>query len=100
METGKLLLTPREAAKALSVCEKTLWTWTQPRGPIPAVRFGSAVRYSVAALSRFIAAAESGALEGAGKPVEDDAQICVSQPDESEYGILPAVEFPARQGAS
>jgi len=58
METGKLLLTPREAAKTLSVCEKTLWTWTEPRGPIPAVRFGKAVRYSHAALARFIAEQE------------------------------------------
>jgi len=57
--SDKLLLTPREAAKALSVCEKTLWTWTAPRGPIPAVRFGKAVRYSTAALERFIAESEA-----------------------------------------
>lgn len=49
----KLLLTPREAARALSVCEKTLWTLTQ-RGELPAVRIGRSVRYSVADLQDFI----------------------------------------------
>ncbi len=49
----KLLVTPREAAKALSICEKTLWTLTK-RGEIPAVRFGRAVRYDVADLQAFI----------------------------------------------
>jgi len=39
-----MLLTARQAAKALSVCEKTLWTLAQ-RGEIPAVRIGRAVRY-------------------------------------------------------
>jgi excisionase family DNA binding protein len=50
-----LLLTPREAAKALAVCEKTLYTLTAPRGPLPCVRLGRAVRYSVVALRDFIA---------------------------------------------
>ena len=35
-----ILVGLREAAKLLSVCEKTLWSLTVPRGPIPAVRFG------------------------------------------------------------
>jgi excisionase family DNA binding protein len=54
----KLLLTPREAAKALSLCEKTLWTLTR-RGELPAVRIGRAVRYDLADLRAFIDAAKS-----------------------------------------
>lgn len=49
----KLLLTPREAAKALSICEKTLWSLSK-RGELPAVRIGRAVRYDVADLQVFI----------------------------------------------
>jgi hypothetical protein len=55
-----LLLTPRAAAAALSVSERTLWAMTSPRGPIPAVRLGRAVRYSVAALREFIRVAQEG----------------------------------------
>jgi len=56
METNeKLLLTPREVAKTLSICEKTLYSWTEPRGPIQCVRLGRAVRYAVPALEKFIA---------------------------------------------
>lgn len=51
--TPKLLVTMRQAAQALAVCEKTLWSLTQPRGPIPAVRIGRAVRYAVADLQAF-----------------------------------------------
>lgn len=50
----KLLLRPREAADAMGVCEKTLWSLTSPRGPIPCVRLGTAVRYSPDALQRWI----------------------------------------------
>jgi hypothetical protein len=42
-----LLLTPRDAAQALSVCEKTLWSVTVPRGQLRAVRIGRLVRYSI-----------------------------------------------------
>lgn len=49
----KLLVTPREAAKVLSVCEKTLFTLNK-RGELPAVRIGRAVRYAVADLQAFI----------------------------------------------
>ncbi|MBV8781096.1 MAG: helix-turn-helix domain-containing protein [Phycisphaerae bacterium] len=51
----KLLLTPREAAAAMGICEKTLWSLTVPRGELPAVRIGRSVRYSVDDLHRFIA---------------------------------------------
>jgi hypothetical protein len=55
-----LLLKPRVAAAALSVSERTLWAMTQPRGPIPAVRLGRAVRYAVRDLEAFIDRAKEG----------------------------------------
>jgi hypothetical protein len=50
----KLLLSAREAAKALSVCERTLWSMTMPRGPIPLVRIGNRCLYSTEALRQWI----------------------------------------------
>lgn len=50
----RLLLTARDAAKALAVCEKSLWNFTQPRGTLPAVKLGRAVRYDPADLQAFI----------------------------------------------
>ena len=35
-----LLLRTRDAAKALSMSERTLWALTEPRGPIPCIHFG------------------------------------------------------------
>jgi excisionase family DNA binding protein len=55
-----LLLTPRAAAAALSVSPRTLWALTHPRGPIPVVRCGRAVRYSAEALRAWIAAQQQG----------------------------------------
>ena len=52
--TSKLLLTAREAAEALSVCEKTIWSITEPRGDLPCVRIGRRVLYSVEDLQRWI----------------------------------------------
>jgi hypothetical protein len=50
-----LLLTARDAARALAVSEKTLWSLTTPRGPIPALRVGErSLRYSVSALAKWI----------------------------------------------
>lgn len=51
--TETLLLTGREAAKALSICERTLYTLTKS-GEIPAVRIGRCVRYSVAELQEWV----------------------------------------------
>jgi excisionase family DNA binding protein len=53
-----LLLTARQAAKVLNVCEKTLWTLTK-NGDIPAVRIGRAVRYDPADLRAWIERAKS-----------------------------------------
>jgi predicted DNA-binding transcriptional regulator AlpA len=50
-----LLLKADEAAAALQVCEKTLWNLTAPRGSIPCIRLGRSIRYSVAALEKWIA---------------------------------------------
>lgn len=54
-EDPPLLLTARDAARLLSVSEKTLHRLTAPRGPIPCVRIGPrGVRYTPAALERWI----------------------------------------------
>jgi excisionase family DNA binding protein len=52
--TPRLLLTPRQAAEALGFSERKLWSLTSPRGPIPCVRIGKSVRYSVAALEAWV----------------------------------------------
>ncbi len=49
----QLLLTPRQAAKTLSICERTLYGLTK-RGEVPAIRIGRAVRYSVDDLKDWI----------------------------------------------
>lgn len=48
-----LLVKPREAAQALGICEKTLWTLTKC-GELPAVRIGRSVRYDLQDLRAFI----------------------------------------------
>lgn len=58
-----LALRPREAAKALGVSERTLWTLTK-RGEIPHLRLGRAVIYPVETLKLWLAR-QSGA-EGGG----------------------------------
>ncbi|MGD9857308.1 MAG: helix-turn-helix transcriptional regulator [Planctomycetaceae bacterium] len=58
-----LLLPPRAAAKLLSISERTLWSLTAPRGPIPSILIGRSVRYSVAALTAWIDAQQAQAAE-------------------------------------
>ena len=48
-----LALRPREAAKALSISQRLLWTITS-RGQIPHVRVGRAVLYPVVELKRWL----------------------------------------------
>jgi excisionase family DNA binding protein len=48
-----LLLTPREAARALAISERSLWGLTQ-RGLLACVRLGRSVRYDLADLRAFI----------------------------------------------
>lgn len=52
-----LLVSPRQAARLLSVSERTLFTWTKA-GQIPCVKLGRLVRYSIDSLKEFIAEAE------------------------------------------
>jgi len=58
----KLLLNAREAAKALSICPKTLWSMTAPRGDLPSVRIGRRVLYDPADLQRWIEAQKEGGV--------------------------------------
>ena len=46
-EIAPLALRPREAAKALGVSERTLWTLTHGQNPPPHFRVGNAVLYPV-----------------------------------------------------
>ena len=55
-QTPALLLTARETATALRISERSLWSLTEPRGPIPCIRLGRSVRYSPDALSAWIEA--------------------------------------------
>lgn len=48
-----LLMTTREAARALAVSARTLWTLTKA-GALPAVRIGRSVRYAVDDVQAFI----------------------------------------------
>lgn len=49
----RLLLSARDAAKALSISERTLWTLTH-RGTVPCIKFGARTLYSVKALQELI----------------------------------------------
>jgi hypothetical protein len=59
-----LALRPREAAKALGISERMLWSLTAPRGAIPAVRIGTCVLYPVAGLQAWLDRQAQGAPEG------------------------------------
>jgi excisionase family DNA binding protein len=54
-----LLMTVRETAAALALCEKSVWQLTRD-GKLPVVRIGRAVRYDLADVLRFIAASKTG----------------------------------------
>ena len=56
--TEPLLLTARATARALAVCEKTLWALTRD-GRLPVVRIGRAVRYDLSDVRAFIEAAKA-----------------------------------------
>lgn len=60
---AKLLLSAREAAEALSICPKTPWSHTAPRGTIPAVRIGARVLYDPRDLTAWIDAQKQGGAE-------------------------------------
>jgi excisionase family DNA binding protein len=50
---ARLLLTPKEAAAALRISPRLLWSLTRD-GTIPAIRLRRAVRYAPSALQKFI----------------------------------------------
>lgn len=58
----KLSLRPREAARALGVSERTLWTLTH-RGEVPHVRVGRAVLYPLESLRKWLEARANGRRE-------------------------------------
>ncbi|MEX2287447.1 MAG: helix-turn-helix domain-containing protein [Planctomycetaceae bacterium] len=61
-EPQPLLLGLRDAAKLLSVSEKTLWNHTKPRGQIPCVNIGQRVLYDPGDLQAWIANAKAAAV--------------------------------------
>jgi hypothetical protein len=58
-----LALSPRDAARALSLSEKALWNLTQPRGPLPAAKIGRLVRYDIRDLQAFLDAMKATAVD-------------------------------------
>ena len=52
-KSGLLLLTPKQAAEALSISPRKLWAMTAS-GEIPHLRIGRSVRYPVDELQRWI----------------------------------------------
>lgn len=58
-EQTSLLMTPREAAKALAISARTLWTLTQT-GDIARVRIGRLVRYEADAVRKWVKDASGG----------------------------------------
>jgi predicted DNA-binding transcriptional regulator AlpA len=64
----RLALRPREAAALLSISERTLWSLTAPRGPIPCKRLPGSrlVLYSVADLQRWLESGSDHPQEGGG----------------------------------
>ena len=58
-----LALRPRDAAKALGISQRLLWSLSAPRGPIPCTRIGSrggCVLYRVADLDAWLRGAQGG----------------------------------------
>jgi excisionase family DNA binding protein len=58
-----LAMRPREAAKAIGISERTLWSWTH-NNEIPHIRMGKAILYPVDALRRWL---ESRVVEQRGR---------------------------------
>lgn len=62
MVEGRLAVRAREAARLLSVSERTLWTWVATRG-VPHIRLGgvkSTVLFRPEALARWLEEVETG----------------------------------------
>ena len=63
-----LLIPARDAARMLSVSERTLWGITAPRGSLPCVRIGARCLYSPDALRAWIVAQEANPPPPATRP--------------------------------
>lgn len=50
-----IALRPRQAARVLGIGERTLWRLSSPRGPIPCVRVGRIVLYTMESLADWLA---------------------------------------------
>jgi len=59
----KLLLSAKEAASALGISTRHLFTLSVPRGPIPVVRLGRRILYRFRDLEEFIQGAVQNELE-------------------------------------
>lgn len=67
-QSDTMLVSVREAARLLGISDRSLWSLTQPRGPIAAVRVGARVLYSRETLRRWISEREqAGVAEGVGQ---------------------------------
>ncbi len=53
-EPDKLLLSADEAAERLSICAKSLWNYSQPRGGIPCLKIGTRTLYDPRDLEKWI----------------------------------------------
>jgi uncharacterized protein YbbK (DUF523 family) len=53
-EIPRLLLSAKDAARAMAVCPRTLWSLSKPRGPIKVVRLGKRTLYSVDELKSYV----------------------------------------------
>jgi hypothetical protein len=67
----KMLVSTKEAAARLSICPRTLWSISAPRGNLPVVRIGKKMLYHVADLEREIEARK--VRSGNGGPVCSNA---------------------------
>jgi excisionase family DNA binding protein len=75
-QENRLLLLPREAAKALAISERTLWTLTKA-GEIPCVRLGSSKRYNLHDLEEYIRRR----TEVAGRPMVPERLESLGSPE-------------------
>jgi hypothetical protein len=80
-----LLISEREAARLLDVCERTLFTMRQ-RGDIPCLRIGRRNLYSVQSLRDWIRAQEKMGTAGASRAVPSQEGTAPSLPHDSANG--------------
>lgn len=57
----KMLLSAQQADESLSICEKTLWSNSEPRGTIPVVKIGRRTLYDPRDLQAWVETRKRGA---------------------------------------